>query len=267
MDHCQHIIAPSGKRLVWYLSMEEYLAQHISDPVDSALDHVSQMGTKQTPSSAKENGGVFFTWVVPPTVIFGRHQVMADEVNMAYCRSHGVQMYRRKSGGGCVYSDAGNLMLSYITPDTHSESVFQSYLDSVAEVLKQLGFAAAKSEHNDVLIGDRKVSGNACYALPTGTIVHGTMLYNVDFEALQQAITPTREKLAKHGVQSVRQRVVNLRPLIEETGAQGIQDIHALSDYFVSSFCSSSRTLTPQETADIDALEQTYLESSFIEGK
>lgn len=267
MNHCQHIIAPPNKRLVWYLSMEEYLAQHISDSVDSASVCLSQQDVNQTPSSAKENGGIFFTWVVPPTVIFGRHQVMADEVNMAYCRSHGVQMYRRKSGGGCVYSDAGNLMLSYITPDTHSESVFQSYLDSVTQALRQLGFAAAKSEHNDVLIGDRKVSGNACYALPTGTIVHGTMLYDVDFEALPQAITPTREKLAKHGVQSVRQRVVNLRSLMEETGTQSIQDIHALSDYFVSSFCVSSRTLTLQETAAIDALEQTYLEPSFIEGK
>lgn len=261
-----HIIAPSNKRLVWYLSMEEYLAQHISDPLDSISANLPQMDTRQISLSVPENRGIFFTWIVPPTVIFGRHQVMADEVNMAYCRSHGVQMYRRKSGGGCVYSDGGNLMLSYITPDTHSESVFQSYLDSVAEALKRLGFAAAKSEHNDVLIGDRKVSGNACYALPTGTIVHGTMLYDVDFEALQQAITPTREKLAKHGVQSVRQRVVNLKPILEES-TQAIQDIHGLSDYFVSSFCSSSRMLTPEEIAAIDTLEQTYLEPSFIEGK
>lgn len=262
-----HLIAPPHKRLVWYLSMEEYLAQHISDHVASTSVRLSQMDSQQTPPSTQENRGIFFTWVVPPTVIFGRHQVMADEVNMAYCQSHGVQMYRRKSGGGCVYSDAGNLMLSYITPDTHSESVFQSYLDSVTESLRQLGFAAAKSEHNDVLIGDRKVSGNACYALPTGTIVHGTMLYDVDFEALQQAITPTREKLAKHGVQSVRQRVVNLRSFMDETCAQGIQDIHALSNYFVSSFCTSERTLTPQEIAAIDALEQTYLAPAFIEGK
>ncbi len=262
MNFCQHIIAPPNKRLVWYLSMEEYLAQHISDLMVST--DASQAASAI--SSSAENGGIFFTWVVPPTVIFGRHQVMADEVNMAYCRSHGVQMYRRKSGGGCVYSDGGNLMLSYITPNTHSESVFQSYLDRVTDALKQLGFAAAKSEHNDVLIGDRKVSGNACYALPTGTIVHGTMLYDVDFEALQQAITPTREKLAKHGVQSVRQRVVNLKPILEES-TQTIQDIQGLSDYFVSSFCSSSRMLTAEEIAAIDMLEQTYLEPSFIEGK
>lgn len=253
----QHIIAPQGKRLVWYLSMEEYLAQHISD------------------KNASEKGepGIFFTWVVQPTVIFGRHQVMEDEVNMDYCRANEVQMYRRKSGGGCVYSDAGNLMLSYITPDTHSEQVFQRYLDRVSAALQQLGFAAAKSEHNDVLIGDRKVSGNACYALPTGTIVHGTMLFNVDFAALQQAITPSREKLSKHGVQSVRQRVANLKDIQDIIDKNDIKaktamaDIHALSDYFIASFCASSRHLTPEEITAIDALEQTYLDPAFIAGR
>lgn len=261
----QHIITPPNKRLVWYLSMEEYLAQHISDT--------------ENPSSEGEVGEVmqeslFFTWIVPPTVIFGRHQVMEDEVNMDYCRANGVQMYRRKSGGGCVYSDAGNLMLSYITPDTHSEQVFQRYLDNVAAALQQLGFAAAKSEHNDVLIGDRKVSGNACYTMPTGTIVHGTMLFDVDFAALQQAITPSREKLSKHGVQSVRQRVANLKDIVKDlkdfndlNAQSALTDIHALSDYFISSFCTSARTLTPEEISAIDALEQTYLEPSFIAGK
>ena len=259
-----HIITPPNKRLVWYLSMEEYLAQRISDTGN--------------PSSEGGGGKVrqesFFTWIVPPTVIFGRHQVMEDEVNMDYCRANGVQMYRRKSGGGCVYSDAGNLMLSYITPDTRSEQVFQRYLDNVAGALQQLGFAAAKSEHNDVLVGDRKVSGNACYALPTGTIVHGTMLFDVDFAALQQAITPSREKLSKHGVQSVRQRVANLKDLakdphvLNDLKAQvALSDIHALSNYFISSFCTSSRTLTPEEISAIDALEQTYLAPSFIAGK
>lgn len=265
----QHIIAPQGKRLVWYLSMEEYLAQHISDREANLGNNTAD--TDSTPSLRE--AGIFFTWVVPPTVIFGRHQVMEDEVNMDYCRANGVQMYRRKSGGGCVYSDAGNLMLSYITPDTHSEQVFQQYLDRVSAALQQLGFAAAKSEHNDVLIGDRKVSGNACYALPTGTIVHGTMLFNVDFAALQQAITPSREKLSKHGVQSVRQRVANLKDIQglldpdNATAQRAMADIHALSDYFIASFCASSRHLTPEEITAIDALEQTYLDPAFIAGK
>ena len=245
-----HIPSPDNKRLVWYLAMEEYMAQHVADQE------------------------IFFSWIVSPTVIFGRHQVMEDEVNIPFCREHGVQMYRRKSGGGCVYADRGNLMLSYITPDTHSEQVFQHYLDIISDALRQLGFPAVKSEHNDILIDGHKVSGNACYALPTGTIVHGTLLYNVDFSALQQAITPSKEKLAKHGVQSVRQRVGNLVDLQgmipdfeQHTNAVAMQSIENIAKYFGDTLCHQSRDLTPEEITAIDAIEQTYLAPAFIAGK
>lgn len=245
-----HIPSPDNKRLVWYLAMEEYMAQHVADQE------------------------IFFSWIVSPTVIFGRHQVMEDEVNIPFCREHGVQMYRRKSGGGCVYADRGNLMLSYITPDTHSEQVFQRYLDIISDALRQLGFPAVKSEHNDILIDGHKVSGNACYALPTGTIVHGTLLYDVDFSALQQAITPSKEKLAKHGVQSVRQRVGNLVDLQgmipdfeQHTNAVAMQSIENIAKYFGDTLCHQSRDLTPEEITAIDAIEQTYLDPAFIAGK
>lgn len=232
-----HIIAPSNRRLVWYLAMEEYLAKHVQEEM-------------------------FVTWVVSPTVIFGRHQVMEAEVNIAFCQDNDIAMYRRKSGGGCVYADEGNLMMSLISPNTHSEVVFQSFLDSVSDVLRNCGFAAVKSEHNDIMVDGYKVSGNACYALPTGTIVHGTLLVNVDFNALQQAITPSVEKLAKHGVQSVRQRVANLSTLHHTTCT--ISDI---SDILHDALCTHARQLSEEEIEAIDQIELSYLNPQFIAGK
>lgn len=232
-----HIIAPSNRRLVWYLAMEEYLAKHVQEEM-------------------------FVTWVVLPTVIFGRHQVMEAEVNIAFCQDNDIAMYRRKSGGGCVYADEGNLMMSLISPNTHSEVVFQSFLDSVSDVLRNCGFAAVKSEHNDIMVDGYKVSGNACYALPTGTIVHGTLLVNVDFNALQQAITPSVEKLAKHGVQSVRQRVANLSTL--HPTPYTISDI---SDILHDALCTRERQLSEEEIEAIDQIELSYLNPQFIAGK
>ena len=154
-----------------------------------------------------------FTWIVRPTVIYGRHQSAEVEVNEDYCVSHGIEVVQRKSGGGCVYADEGNLMISFITPSKHSERVFAETLSLIRNALASKGIPAVTTAHNDILVGEKKVSGWACYTTPTGTIVHGTMLYDVKLEALQQAITPTPEKLNKHGVASVRQRVVNLREI------------------------------------------------------
>ena len=158
---------------------------------------------------------VFFTWIVAPTVIYGRHQIRSQEVNDAYCATHGVRVVQRKSGGGCVYADAGNLMVSYIDPSTRSQEVFGTFLQYLASALRKLGYEAVTTAHNDILVADRKVAGTACYTTPTGTVVHASMLYDVNLDALEQAITPSEAKLAKHAVTSVRQRVRNLRAITD----------------------------------------------------
>lgn len=174
--------------------MEEYLAQE-----------AKMVQTVQTP--------VLFTWVVEPTVIFGKHQIREQEVNERYCKEHSIRVVQRQSGGGCVYADRGNLMISYVSPSTHSQEVFETFLRMVAGALNRMGYPAVTTAHNDVLVGDRKVAGTACYTTPTGTVVHASMLYEVDMEALERAITPSAEKLEKHAVASVRQRVRNLREI------------------------------------------------------
>ena len=199
----KHVVLPTGQPLQWYLDQEIRLAQDVQEEL-------------------------FFCWVVEPTVIYGRHQDMQAEVNIDYCRARDIKVVQRKSGGGCVYADRGNLMLSFISPDTHSEAVFERFLTQVAEVLRSLGLNAVTTAHNDILVDGRKVSGNACYALPNATIVHGTLLYDVNLDALEQAITPSAAKLQKHAVQSVRQRVMNIRPLLPD-----ISNIEELEQQFI----------------------------------
>ena len=234
---------PANKRLVWYLAAEEYLAKHI----DRLLPNT-------------EHDGILFVWIVDPTVIIGRHQVLQNEVNTAFCQEHNIAVYRRKSGGGCVYADRGNLMVSYIARSTHSEQVFQDYLDRMSECLRHMGYNAVKSTHNDIMIGQHKVSGNACFAMPNATIVHGTLLYDVDYSVLQQAITPSVEKLAKHGVESVRQRVINIRD-IEGTS---IQSTTALAQTVQQFWCKDHFALSEDDMQQIDAIEQEYLDPAFI---
>lgn len=200
------IALPAGQPLAWYLEQEIRLAQTATEDL-------------------------FFCWRVKPTVIFGRHQQREAEVNEAYCLEHGIDVVQRKSGGGCVYADEGNLMISLISTDTHSEQVFSRFIQTLAGVLQSLGLEAVTTAHNDILVGGRKVSGNACYALPNATIVHGTLLYDVNLDALEHAITPSEAKLQKHAVQSVRQRVANLRPLLPD-----IPDIRELEQAIITRY-------------------------------
>ena len=170
-----HIVLPDdGQRLlVFYLAMEEYVPRIL--------------GQLPGPKGSHE---AFFTWQVPPTVIFGRNQVMEAEINLEYCREHKVNLFRRKSGGGCVYADLGNIMISYITDSTDVAFNFDRYLQRLTLILRKAGLNAERSGRNDILVNGRKVSGNAFFHKPEASIVHGTMLYDSDFEALTSAITP-----------------------------------------------------------------------------
>lgn len=177
-----------GLPLMDYLAMETDMVKTIAEPT-------------------------LFTWIVAPTVIYGRHQLREQEVNEAYCASHGVRVVQRQSGGGCVYADRGNLMVSFVSPSTHSQEVFDAFLMLLSGALRDLGYDAVTTAHNDVLVAGRKVAGTACYTTPTGTVVHASMLYDVNLTDLEAAITPSEAKLAKHAVASVRQRVRNLRDI------------------------------------------------------
>lgn len=226
-----HVILPyvGSRKLAFYLAMEEWLAKRCATGQE-----------------------FFFMWQTDPTVIYGRNQDIEAEVNLDYCRGHHIDVVRRKSGGGCVYSDSGNLMLSYITGGTNTKSIFALFLDHISMVLHSLGFNAVKTEHNDILVMGRKVSGNAFYALPRSSIVHGTLLYNVDFSEMTSAITPSAEKLQSHGVRSVRQRVVNIRDIASELTLETIRE------RFVTLLCQGELKLSDADVGEIEEIEKTY---------
>ena len=223
------------RRQSFYLAMEEHVARHVDED------------------------DLFFMWQVEPTVIFGRNQLIENEVNVDYCRQHGIQMYRRKSGGGCVYADMTNVMFSYVTKDENVNLTFNRYINMVVLVLRRLGVEARSTGRNDVMIGDRKVSGNAFYHIPGRSIVHGTMLYDTCMEHMVGSITPSDRKLVSKGVQSVRQHIALLKDYVTLT-------LPEFMTFVQQSLCDGELRLTADDVRAIEVIEQEYLSDAFIYG-
>ena len=226
----KYIALPDEKerRLSFYLAMEEWVARRLDEPE------------------------CFFMWQVAPTVIFGRKQVMENEVNVDYCHEKGIQMFRRKSGGGCVYADKGNVMLSYVCDGDNVGFTFNIFINMLLLVLRRMGVEATSTSHNDVMIGERKVSGTAFYHLPGRNIVHSTFLYDTDMENMLHAITPSREKLQRKGVESVRQRIT----LLKDYTDMSLEEVKSL---IRTTLCVGERVLTLSEVDEIERLEEKYL--------
>ena len=233
-----YIALPDDKvrRLSFYLAMEEYVARHVN-----ALD-------------------CFFMWQVEPSVIFGRNQLVENEVNLDFCRKRHIQTYRRKSGGGCVYADMNNVMFSYITSEEQVGFTFNRYINMVVLMLQKLGVDASPSGRNDVMIGKRKVSGNAFYKIPGHSIVHGTMLYDTDMLNMAGAITPPDTKLMSKGVKSIHQHVDFLKNYINLS-------LPEFKDFVHQHLCEEDYMLCEEDIRQIEQLEQEYLSDEFIYGK
>ncbi|MCI5817958.1 MAG: lipoate--protein ligase [Paraprevotella sp.] len=215
--------------------MEEYVARHINEE------------------------DCFFMWQVNPSVIFGRNQLIENEVNIDYCRENGISMFRRKSGGGCVYADMNNVMFSYITKEVNVGFTFNRYINMVAAVLRKLGVEAIPSGRNDIMIEGRKVSGNAFYLAQGKSIVHGTMLYDTDMRNMVGAITPSSEKLLSKGVESVRQHIALLKDYIDIS-------IDEFLVFVMNHLCDGCIRLTDKDVKEIEEIEREYLTDEFVFG-
>lgn len=227
------------RRLSFYLAMEEYVAREL-----------------------KQFDECFFLWQVKPTVIFGRNQLIQNEVNVDYCKENNIDMIRRKSGGGCVYADMNNIMFSYINTGWNVTLTFEHYINKTVDMLRSLGVDAKSSTRNDILIDGRKVSGNAFYHIPGRNIVHGTMLYDTDMQNMVSSITPSNDKLVSKGVQSVRQHISLLKDYIGNK-----LDINQFKEYTCNYMCDSEYVLNEEDIKAIEKIQEEYDDDAYIMGR
>ncbi|MBB5143314.1 lipoate--protein ligase [Desulfovibrio intestinalis] len=194
--------------------------------------------------------GYFLLWQNGPSVIVGRHQCTADEVNADFIRRENLPVVRRITGGGAVYHDTGNLNFSFIEHANGREKVdFRRYLEPVCAALADLGVQAEISGRNDVEVGGRKISGSGQMLRRGKVLHHGTLLIDVNFERLVEALNVDPEKMRSKGVASVRSRVGN----ISEFWRPG-SDIAALTEALLHHCAHQPGTATETVMAEAEKL-------------
>lgn len=156
----------------------------------------------------REDTAILYLWQNDRTVVIGRNQDIRAECRVPELLQSGGRPARRRSGGGAVYHDLGNLNYSVLCREAALAD--REYYARLCAVLDRYGLAASWSGRNDITVDGKKVSGNAQYTRGGICCRHGTFLVRTDFSAMERFLTPPPEKLDRHHIQSVRSRVVNL---------------------------------------------------------
>ena len=162
---------------------------------------------------------ILLFYINEPSIIIGRNQNTIEEINTEYVEKQGIHVVRRLSGGGAVYHDAGNLNFSFIMPDDgESFRNFGKVTQPIIDALHDMGVEGAELKgRNDLVIDDKKFSGNAMYSTNGRMFAHGTLMFDSDVNEVVNALRVRKDKIESKGIKSIRSRVTNIKPYLSDT--------------------------------------------------
>lgn len=216
------------------LALEEYVLRNFSNASDYLLFYINE-----------------------PSIIIGRSQNTLEEINHEYVEEHNIHVVRRISGGGAVYHDFGNLNFSFINNhDIKSLHNFKNFTAPVIKVLSRLGVESELKGRNDILVGDKKISGTAQFTTGRRMVSHGTLLLDTDLGEVANALQVKMSKIESKGHKSVRSRVANISDFLENYIA-----IDDFRDLLLAGLAEESEPfevyhLTPEEWEGVHKLRE-----------
>lgn len=221
--------------------------------VDEAI--LNSVSTGESPTTLR-----FYHWP-RPAVALGFFQSVNQELNLEACQRDELEIFRRLTGGGAVYKDPqGELNYSLIIPESDSNipaNILSSYgviEQGIIEGLNALGVKAELTGVNDIVVNDKKISGNAQTRKKGVVLQHGTILLDFDINKMVTYLNISQDKMSDKKKQDIRSRVGTLREYLPETSLFDIETaiIQGFKNVFDTDI--SHGDLTTQEQSDKEKL-------------
>jgi lipoate-protein ligase A len=202
-------------------------------------------------------------------VCIGCHQDAGRELDLAFCRTRGLRVVRRETGGGAVWLDDRQLFAQWVMDPARLplrvDRRFALFCQPLVATYRALGVAAVFRPVNDVHVGDRKISGTGAGQIGGAEVVTGNFLFDFDTALMAQVVrAPSaafRDLVARslgRYMTSLRQELATVPPRAEVAVAYARCCAAALGAELVAG------ELTEAEQRSIAAEEERLADPAFV---
>ncbi|CAK9293634.1 unnamed protein product [Gordionus sp. m RMFG-2023] len=166
------------------------------------------------------NNRILLIYINKPCVVIGRFQNPWNELNIQKLLGDDINICRRKSGGGTVYHDKGNVNFSFFTYKHEYNrkvnlSLIQVPLNDALNINIQI------NNKDDLIYLNKKISGSAAKIGSKLCYHHCTLLVNSDLNLINDYLTSQLfpfhiECKATKSVRSKVENLININPTVDQ---------------------------------------------------
>jgi len=209
-------------------------------------------------------------WSTNNTIMIGANQITEAECDMAYAKAADIEILRRPSGGGTIFTDRGTIQITLIQPfgpdDDPKKIVRKKIVKPVVTALERCGIIASGEGRNDIVIEGKKISGIAQHVKNGYICSHASLLFSNDLDMLVRCLTVDRTKYETKAVASVESRVANITDYISEFEIDNFLD--ALAEPYGKKEGLQSRGFDEDELTQIKKImKDKYLNPEWTFGR
>jgi lipoate-protein ligase A len=193
-----------------------------------------------------------------PYVCIGVHQELEKEVDVPYCRAHSIPIIRRQTGGGAVYLDSSQQFYQIVVHKDDPavplgvEAFYNHFLIPTVNVYRRYGLPAEYRPINDVMIREKKASGNGAVTLGQAMVLIGNVICDIDTEVMVNVLKVPSEKFKDKMVQSLQKYMTSLKKELAYI-PERTEVVHYLIEEYESLLGD------PLQKGELSALEREYL--------
>ncbi|TVY88014.1 putative lipoate-protein ligase A, partial [Lachnellula willkommii] len=194
-----------------------YISQSKNPYVNLSIEHYLLQNTHA-------DSTILFLYINRPCVVIGRNQNPWVEVNLGLLQNGPIKpdLVRRRSGGGTVFHDEGNVNYSVICPTAKFDR--DIHAEMVVRALRRLGVESVRvNERHDIVMDPdqndqgpvKKISGSAYKLTRLRSLHHGTCLIRSPLlQYIRDSLrSPAKPYITARGVDSVPSPIRNVGSL------------------------------------------------------